>query len=158
MPEAINSLFARIRGLQATRERLGRLAGGQLVPLPADVVAHLADLESWGFSQRWVDLQRDLWILVFATHPDQAPVLFGDQRESLAEPALRRLFLDYDAAYDLAADDPRIDDLARRIGAATRERYGPGGELPQLDAASQIPGSSRARSATRPRRGEGSTR
>ncbi|WP_381803466.1 hypothetical protein [Streptomyces niveus] len=46
--------------------------------------------------------------------------------------------LDHDRAYDLGADDPRIDDLARRITDATRERYG-SGELPELDAASGIP-------------------
>jgi hypothetical protein len=85
-----------------------------------------------------VDLQRDLWILVFATHPDSAAALFRDQAEILDDPALRRLFLDYDHAHDLDAGDPRIDDLARRIVQATRERYGPG-DPPVLDAASEIP-------------------
>lgn len=85
-----------------------------------------------------MDLQRDLWILVFATHPDRAIALFHDQAEILADLALRRLFLDYDHAYDLDADDPRIDDLARRAAEATRERYGPD-ELPGLDATSEIP-------------------
>ncbi|WP_327257833.1 MerR family transcriptional regulator [Streptomyces sp. NBC_01244] len=84
------------------------------------------------------DLQRDLWILVFATHPDLAVTLFHDQAETLADPATRQLFLDYDHAYDLAADDPLIDDLAHRIAEATRERYGPH-ELPGQDATSEIP-------------------
>lgn len=74
---------------------------------------------------------------MFATHQDRAVALFDDQRETLADPALRQL-LDYDDAYGLGADDPRIDDLADRITAATRERYG-SGEPPQLDAASEIP-------------------
>lgn len=51
---------------------------------------------------------------------------------------LRRLFLAYDRAYDLDADDFRIDDLARRIAEATRGRYG-ADEPPRLDAASEIP-------------------
>ncbi|MFH8614956.1 MerR family transcriptional regulator [Streptomyces sp. NPDC017979] len=135
-----DELAARIRGLRATQERLSQLAAGELAPLPGEVAAHLCDLKGWGFTPRWIDLQRDLWILVFATHPDRAAALFHDQCASLAEPALRRLFLEYDRAYDLAADDPRIDGLARRIGEATRERYGAEGELPQLDAASEIPG------------------
>lgn len=75
---------------------------------------------------------------MFATHPDRAITLFHDQAETLADPALRRLFLDYDHAHDLDADDPRIDDLARRITEATRERYGPD-EPSQLDATSDIP-------------------
>ncbi|MEU1804128.1 MerR family transcriptional regulator [Streptomyces sp. NPDC019937] len=131
-------LTARIRGLRAAQGRLRRLAAGDLSPLPAEVGAHGEDLVRWGFTPRWVELQRDLWILVFATHPDQAITLFREQAEILADPALRQLFLDYDRAHDLDADDPRIDSLARRIADATRERYGPG-EPPALDAASEIP-------------------
>ncbi|MEV4429720.1 MerR family transcriptional regulator [Streptomyces sp. NPDC049602] len=85
-----------------------------------------------------MDLQRDLWILVFATHPDQATTLSEDQTEILSDPARRQLFLDYDRAHDLDADDPRIDDLARRIAEETQARYGQG-ELPELDTASEIP-------------------
>ncbi|MFJ2348192.1 MerR family transcriptional regulator [Streptomyces antimycoticus] len=119
--------------------RLRRLAAGQLAPLPAEVSTHLEHLVRWGSTPRWVDLQRDLWVLVFAAPPDQAITLFQEQAEILAAPALRPLFLDYDRAHDLDADDPRIDDLARRIVDATRERYGPG-ERPELDTASpEIP-------------------
>ncbi|MFC7304152.1 MerR family transcriptional regulator [Streptomyces monticola] len=136
--EIDDELTERVRGLQATQARLRRLAAGDLTPLPAEVLAHLEDLAGWGFTSRWVELQRDLWILVFATHPDRAGALFRDQAESLTDPALRGLFLDYDQAYGLDADDSRIDDLARRITDATRERYADA-ELPQLDAASEIP-------------------
>lgn len=136
--EIDDDLTARIHGLRATRGRLRGLAAGQLAPLPAEVGAHLERLAGWGFTPRWVDLQRDLWILVFATHLDHAITLFHDQAETLADPALRRLFLDYDHAHDLAPDDPRIDDLARRIAEAHRERYGPD-EVPQPDTASEIP-------------------
>ncbi|MFE5922262.1 MerR family transcriptional regulator [Streptomyces sp. NPDC056468] len=136
--EIDDELTARIRGLRATQGRLRRLAAGRLAPLPNEVGAHLEHLARWGFTPRWVDLQRDLWILVFATHPDRAITLFHDQAETLADPALRQLFLDYDRAHDLDADDPRIYDLARRIAEATRERYGPD-EPPELDATSEIP-------------------
>ncbi len=131
-------LTARIRDLRATQVRLRRLAAGQPAPVPAEVAAHLEHLAVWGFTPRWVDLQRDLWILVFATHPDHAVALFRDQSESLADPGLRQLFLDYDHAHDLDARDPRIDELAHRIVEATRERYGPD-DLPELDTPSEIP-------------------
>ncbi|MFI0355671.1 MerR family transcriptional regulator [Actinomadura sp. 9N407] len=136
--EIDDELTARIRGMRATQGRLRELAAGQLAPLPAEVAAYLEDLARWGFTSRWVNLQRDLWILVFATHPDRAITLFHDQAEILADPALRRLFLDYDRAYDLDADDPRIDDLARRIIEATQKRYGHD-QPPGLDASSEIP-------------------
>lgn len=136
--EIDDELTARIRGLRTTQDRLRQLAAGRLAPLPTQVGAHLEHLVRWGFTPRWADLQRDLWILVFATHPDRAATLFQDQAEALSDPAQRQLFLDYDHTHDLDADDPRIDDLARRIAEATRERYG-SDPLPQLDAASQIP-------------------
>ncbi|GAA2338256.1 MerR family transcriptional regulator [Streptomyces violaceusniger] len=135
--EIDDELTARIRGLRATQGRLRLLAAGHLAPLPAEVGTHLEHLVGWGFTPRWVDLQRDLWILVFAAHPDQAITLFQEQAEILATPALRLLFLDYDQAHDLDAENPRIDDLARRIADATRERYGPD-ERPELDASSEI--------------------
>ncbi|MFE5091312.1 hypothetical protein ACFRCI_13085 [Streptomyces sp. NPDC056638] len=62
----------------------------------------------------------------------------NDQAETLANPALRQLFLDYDHAHDLDADDPRLDGLARRVAKASRDRFGPD-KLPELDAASEIP-------------------
>lgn len=136
--EIDDELDARIRSLRETRARLRRLAAGRLVPLPDEVASHLDDLTRWGFTSRWVDLQRDLWILVFATHPDRATTLFHDQADILADPTLRQLFLGYDHAYDLGADDPRLDDLALRIAEANRERYG-SGELPGLDTDSEIP-------------------
>ncbi len=134
-----DELTDRIRDLRATRDRLRRLAAGRLAPLPEDVGSQLEQLARWGFTQAWVDLQRDLWILAFATHPDHAFTLFRDQAEMLANPALRQLFLAYDQARGLDADDPRVDDLADRIVGATLERYGPG-RLPELDdGTSEIP-------------------
>ncbi|MGW7412927.1 MerR family transcriptional regulator [Streptomyces sp. NPDC054863] len=134
-------LTARIRGLRSTQERLRGLADGQAaqLPVPDEVGAHLEALAHWGFTPRWVDLQRDLWTLVFATRPEHASTLFQDQSESLADPALRQLFLAYDQAYDLGAEDPRIEDLARRIVGATRERYG-SGVPPELPESPELPG------------------
>jgi len=131
-------LSARIDGLRATQERLRRLAGGRLRVIPAEVESHLGQLSRLGFSERWVELQNDLWLLVFATHPETAITVFRDQAQILADPALRETFLDYDRAYDLDPHDPRIDDLARRIVEATRERYGTG-DVATYETDSEIP-------------------
>jgi DNA-binding transcriptional MerR regulator len=131
-------LTARIRDLQTTQERLCQLTDGTLQPLPAEVGDHISHLIRLGFTRRWVALQHDLWLLVFATQPDTAITLFQDQAQIMADPALRQLFLDYDHAHDLDPKDPRIDDLARRIADATRDRYGTG-DLPGQDPASEIP-------------------
>ncbi|WP_410571594.1 MerR family transcriptional regulator [Amycolatopsis sp. cmx-4-61] len=130
-------LTARIADLQATRERLHRLASGRLSPLPDEVAAYLARLPGLGFGDRWVALQNDLWLLVFATHPETAHRNFRDQAAMLADPALLALVLEYDRVHDLDPHDPRVDALAAKLVAATRARYG--AELPAYDQGSAIP-------------------
>jgi DNA-binding transcriptional MerR regulator len=131
-------LTARIHRLRQTRRRLRQLAAGEIQMLPLEVTSHLQHLPDIGFSSRWVAMETDLWILVFATHPDTAIELFHDQAEALTDQALRQIYLDYDRAHDLDPNDPRIDDLARRIVAATKSRYGPGGPPGQVSG-SAIP-------------------
>lgn len=131
-------LTARIRSLRQTQRRLRELASGHTRLLPAEVDHHLQALGALGFSERWVGLERDLWILVFATHPDTAQELFRDQAQALTERTLRQLYLDYDHAYDLDPRDPFLVDLARRIVDATTRRYGTG-DLPGQATTSEIP-------------------
>lgn len=131
------ALTARIRGLAETQQRLRGLAAGNLRAVPDEVAEHLDHLHALGFSARWVAMEADLWILVFATHHDTAAELFRDQAQALTAPELRELYLDYDRAYDLDPGDPRLDDLAARVVAATRSRYGavdlPGQHIPGSD-------------------------
>ena len=138
LQEIGTDLTARIRDLRATRQRLRQLAEGRLQVLPEEVSTHLGELTRLGFTRRWVALQRDLWVLVFATHPDIAMTLFRDQAQILVDPASCQIFLDYDQAYDLDPLDPRVDDLARRMVAATRRRYA-ADALPGQDITSEIP-------------------
>jgi DNA-binding transcriptional MerR regulator len=136
--EVDSDLTARIRSLRHTQRRLRELASGHTQLLPAEVDRHLEQLGGLGFSERWVRLERDLWILVFATHPDMAHELFRDQAQSLTDPTLREIYLDYDRAHDLDPDDPFIADLARRIIEETAKRYGTG-DLPGQATGSGIP-------------------
>lgn len=136
--EIEHDLTARIRSLRATQRRLRELASGHTRLLPAEVGQHLQRLGELGFSERWVALESDLWILVFATHPDIADELFRDQAQAITDPALRQLYLDYDRAHDLDPEDPIVADLARRIFDATTRRYGTG-ELPGQAIGSAIP-------------------
>jgi DNA-binding transcriptional MerR regulator len=134
-----NDLTVRIRRLRHTQRRLRELASGHTRLLPAEVDHHLQQLGALGFSERWVSLESDLWILVFATHPDIAHELFRDQAQALTDPILRQIYLDYDHAHDLDPLDPFIADLARRIIDATTQRYGTG-DLPGQATSSEIPG------------------
>lgn len=130
-------ISARIRLLRHTQHRLQNLAtGARHHLLPAEVNNHLESLPARGFTSRWIELETDLWILVFATHPETAIALFHDQAEALRDPNLRQLYLDYDHAHDLDPKDPRLADLANRIVKASGTRYdpegppGPAGESP----------------------------
>lgn len=131
-------LTARIRSLRETQHRLRNLDASHLHLLPRDVVTYLEELPGQGFSRRWVAMVTDLWILVFATHPEIAFELFHDQADAQADPDLRQIYLDYDRAHDLDPADPAIDELARRIVDATRRRYS-AGDLPGQDADSELP-------------------
>ncbi|XVQ14280.1 MerR family transcriptional regulator [Spirillospora sp. CA-255316] len=136
--EADAALTTRIRELRRTRHRLRRLASGDADLLPPGVSTYLDQLRALGFSDRWVNLQADLWLLLFTTHPQTAAESLNDQAQMLTDPALRELFLAYDQAHDLDPHDPAIQQLADRIVGATRARYGPA-DLPGQGLISDIP-------------------
>lgn len=91
--------------------------------MPAEVADHLEQLRDFG-SANGGGVNRPV-VLVFVTHPETAATLFRDQSETLTDPTLRQMFLDYDRVHDLDSNGPRVDDLARRIVDATADRYGP---------------------------------
>src|SRR5579875_170052 len=59
------------RRLQDLRGRLQRLAAGDHLALPASVVDYLDRLRSIGVEERYIELERDAWILVAAQVPDE---------------------------------------------------------------------------------------
>ncbi len=65
-----------------------------------------------GVSQRTVQLERDLWILVQSISPEEADILINDKRDMIDDPEFRSIYLAYDAAFDLSPDDPRLPALA----------------------------------------------
>lgn len=117
-------LGIRIKQLRETQHRLRKLAAGDIRYLPEEVERHLDGLPGLGFTQRWIAMERDLWIIVYATHPDLADTWFQDQAQALTDPELRQLYLACDQAHDLDPADPFLTELADRIVAASIHRYG----------------------------------
>lgn len=115
-------LTARIESLQRTRIRLRDLADPQR-QLPPGVPEYLHLLAKIGMSPAWIDLERDLWILAFATHPESAPALLEDQHQAKTLPQVQQIYREYDQARDLNPDDPRLRQLADRMLAAASTRY-----------------------------------
>ena len=130
-------LTDRIRRLRDTQRRLRKLAAGEVRLLPAEIDHHLAGLTDLGFTDRWIAMERDLWIVVYATHPEVADALFHDQAQALTDADLLDLYLAYDRAHDLDPADPFLTELADRIVAASIDRYGT--DLPGVSSDSAIP-------------------
>ncbi|MGV8910193.1 MAG: MerR family transcriptional regulator [Propionicimonas sp.] len=117
-----HQLADRISTLQEARGRLQRLA----VPgqhLPPGVSDYLELLKQIGLSQAWIAMERDLWILAFATHTETAALLLADQHQAKTRPEVQEIYRAYDQARDLDPDDSRLRDLADRILRTARARY-----------------------------------
>jgi DNA-binding transcriptional MerR regulator len=99
-----------------TRERIARLGAGDRLFVSAEVADYLDELHALGVSERGVQMERDLWILLQSVSPNEAAALIADKRDAISDPEFRALYVEYDAAYDWSPDDPRLPALAERSG------------------------------------------
>lgn len=105
-------LRTEIRRLQDTRKRLARLAAGDHLALPASVVGYLDRLRGLGVNERYIEKERDAWILVAVQLPDQIDDIIEQKHRDLDDPDLVRLYSLLSGALDWPADDPRTEELA----------------------------------------------
>jgi len=112
--EIDRNLQERTRELRRTRERIARLSAGDRLFVSTEVADLLDQLHELGVSQRLVQAERDLWILVQSVSPKQAAIWLADKREAMRDPEFRAIYLKYDAAFDWSPDDPRLYTLAGR--------------------------------------------
>ncbi|MGI3223121.1 MerR family transcriptional regulator [Streptomyces sp. GTA36] len=110
-------LRAEIRERQRHRERIARLASGDSLALPPEVVAFLDRLRALGVDERIVRVERDGWIPLAAHSPERAPEWVARKREQLADPQLVDFYLTLGQALDRADDDPRLVELADKLAA-----------------------------------------
>ncbi len=112
-----NRLRAEIRDLRRHRERIAKLAAGDSLALPPEVVAYLDRMRELGFREQVIEIERDSWILIAAQMPDAVPDLMAIKSAQLENVGLRRLYLDIGDLVDCAPDDPRLPALADRVAA-----------------------------------------
>ena len=111
--EAIDErLRAEVRRLQEARGRLARLAAGEQLALPASVVGYLDRLRALGVEERYVEMERDAWIMVAAQVPDRIEAIIATKHRDLDDPDLVRLYELLGGALDWAVDDPRVVEVA----------------------------------------------
>lgn len=108
-------LRAEIRERQRNRERIARLASGDSLALPPEVVEFLDRLRALGVDERIVEVERDGWILLAAHTPELASEWMARKREQIADPELIDFYLTLGQALDWAAGDPRLAEWADKL-------------------------------------------
>ncbi len=112
-------LRAEVRALQEHRRRIARLAAGDSLALPAEVVAYLDRLRAGGVPEQMVEGERDGWILMAARWPDRIAEFMISKNAQLEDPrtlALYRLLgevLTEDAAQPggVVGEDARHEEI-----------------------------------------------
>ncbi len=105
-------LRAQIRRLQDNRSRIARLAAGESLALPRVVVEYLDRLRALGVSERYIEMERDGWIMLSARVPHLMETVIAKKHEELDDPDMVRLYRLLSSAVDWPADDPRIVEVA----------------------------------------------
>lgn len=110
--EIDKALRAEIRRLQDTRSRLARLAAGEHLALPQSVVDYLGRLRGLGVGERYIEMERDAWIMIAAQVPHQIDAVIAKKHEELDDPDMVKLYSLLSGALDWPANDPRIFEVA----------------------------------------------
>ncbi|MET8799862.1 MerR family transcriptional regulator [Nocardia sp. NPDC004568] len=109
-------LRAEIRQRQRLRDRIARLAAGDHVALPPQLVEFLDRLRALGVDERIVRVERDGWIPLVAHSPERVSELIARKREQIDDPALIDFYLTLGRALD-RPDDRRLVELADKMAA-----------------------------------------
>ncbi|QQM46233.1 MerR family transcriptional regulator [Streptomyces liliifuscus] len=110
-------LRTEIRERQRHRERIARLASGDNLALPREVVEFLDRLRALGVDERIVRVERDGWIPLAAHSPERIPEWMARKREQIADPQLIDFYLTLGQALDRTDDDPQLVELADQLAA-----------------------------------------
>ncbi|MET8424757.1 MerR family transcriptional regulator [Nocardia sp. NPDC004860] len=128
-------LRAEIRRLQETRQRLAKLAAGEQLALPQRVVDYLDRLRGLGVEERYIELERDGWIMIAAQVPDLIDAVIAKKHEELNNPDMVRLYQLLSGALDWTVEDPRIvevADILERLMIHATTAAGGGGRFSDL--------------------------
>ena len=114
-------LRAKVRELQRHRRQIARLAAGDSLAVPPEVVTYLDKLRATGVSEAMVEGERDGWILMAARWPEQVPEFIEGKIASLDDPRVVRVYLLLDELVRGSADDAKLIEVADLIVEMTEE-------------------------------------
>jgi len=112
--EIDHKLRNRVAELQRTCERIAQLNAGDSLFVSTEVADYLDRLRALGVSERTVQLERELWVLMQSISPKDAAIWIADKRDLINDPEFCAIYLEHDAAFDWSATDPRLVALADR--------------------------------------------
>ena len=111
-----------IRERQDHRRQIAKLAAGDSLSLPDEVVDYLDRMRVKGVPEALVDGERDGWILMAARWPEKMPEFMADKLAQLEDPRTIRLYQligqlldDADGGGDIGVDDERLNEVADLI-------------------------------------------
>lgn len=104
-----------VRELQEHRRQIAKLAAGDSLALPDDVVAYLDVMRARGVPEALVEGERDAWILMAARWPEQIPELIASKLQQLEDPRTLRLYALIGDLLKGGIDDARLNAVADLI-------------------------------------------
>ena len=122
--EIDKDLRAEIRRLQGNRKRIARLAAGEHLALPQSVVDYLDRLRGLGVDERYIELERDSWIMIAAQVPHQIDAIIAAKHEELDDPDMVKLYRLLSEAIDWLGRRPADRRDRRHPGAPDDPRRG----------------------------------
>jgi DNA-binding transcriptional MerR regulator len=114
-----------IRERQDHRRQIAKLAAGDSLSVPAEVVDYLDALRAKGVTETLVEGERDGWILMAARWPEKIPEFMADKLAQLEDPRTVRLYRLIGELLEVGADDERLNavaDLIAEISEQAAER------------------------------------
>lgn len=105
-------LRAQGRQIQLHRKRINMLSAGDHLALPQSVVGYLDRLRGLGIDERYIEMERDAWIMVAAQSRDGLDGVIAAKHQELDDPDMVRLYRLLSEGLDWPAEDPRLIEVA----------------------------------------------
>lgn len=125
---AVQRIDARLRDeiarLERSRSSIQKLAAGDALLLPAEVVAYLDRLRELGIAGPVLDGERDGWILMAARWPDKIREWMPGKMASLDDPRIVRLYRVLSMLFDIdQPHEPLLVEAADLMADLAEEAY-----------------------------------
>jgi DNA-binding transcriptional MerR regulator len=125
MGEAVAQIDAELRGrireLQDHRRRVARLAAGDTLAVPSEVILYLDKLRASGVTEAIIEGERDGWILMAARWPEKIPEFMTDKMAQLDDPRTIQLYRLIGELVDVGMDEDRLNAVADLMVEMTEE-------------------------------------